>query len=91
MTWRVTCVRLWRETEFNATMNVRGKKLRTFHHKCRKDWENALFRPCQISERGIIDDEESLHIQSHAVASNGYKIDKDIELGMVAGHGRYCL
>ena len=54
-------------------MSAKGKKLRTFYHSCRKDFENGDFRPCQITEDNFVSVSESETIQhDRAVVHNEY-------------------
>lgn len=63
-------------------MAAKGKKLHTFYHACRKDWENGKFRPCQITEDDFVSAEaESMRIQERAVVSNEYEIRAGTEPG----------
>ena len=63
-----------REKEFDALLG-RETPMRTFHHMCRKDHENAHRRPCQLMEHGWPSNAESAKIQPNAVAHNGYEED----------------
>ena len=63
-----------REKEFDELLG-RETPMRTFHHMCRKDHENAHRRPCQLMEHGWPSNAESAKIQPNAVAHNGYEED----------------
>ena len=63
-----------REKEFDALLG-RETPMRTFHHMCRKDHENAHRRACQLTEHGWPSNADSAKIQPNAVAHNGYEED----------------
>ena len=63
-----------REKEFDELLG-RETPMRTFHHMCRKDHENAHRRPCQLMAHGWPSNAESAKIQPNAVAHNGYEED----------------
>ncbi|ACO62364.1 predicted protein [Micromonas commoda] len=63
-----------REKEFDALFG-RETPMRTFHHMCRKDHENAHRRACQLTEHGWPSNADSAKIQPNAVGHNGYEED----------------
>ena len=74
-----------REKEFNTVMMEKGKSLHTFFHTCKKDRENARFRPCQITVDRFVNRKRSAVIQASAVVSNEYTIKKGISPGVTDG------
>lgn len=63
-----------REKEFDELLG-RETPMRTFHHMCRKDHENAHRRACQLTAHGWPSNAESAKILPNAVAHNGYEED----------------